>query len=388
CVDNAGNTASDTVTDIDIDKTKPVVSDDVSITGTKGNSDWYTSDVGVTFTGTDALSGPPTATQKVTSNGQGTAVRVQSPAFTDNAGNSSDVGTVTKFFQIDKEAPTVGNAVLVTGTMGDNDWYKSDVTVSFTATDNVSGVVGDRTRNVTSSQQGTGIVLESPAFSDVAGNTRAAGSRSFTVKVDSLAPSVSLLSGPTAGSSYFFGSVPAAPTCGANDATPGSGLADADGAATGQQDCVVKGYGTSVGPHTVTATATDNAGNTTTVSRTYTVGAWTTKGFYSPVDMGGVYNTVKGGSTVPLKFELFAGATELTDVAAVDTFTTSKITCGTDVVTDTVEITSTGGTSLRYDATGGQFIQNWKTPATVGACYKTTMTAADGSKISALFKIK
>ena len=51
----------------------------------------------------------------------------------------------------------------------------------------------------------------------------------------------------------------------------------------------------------------DKAGNTTTVSRTYTVQKWTLKGFYPPVDMNGVVNTVKGGSTVPLKFEVFAG---------------------------------------------------------------------------------
>jgi hypothetical protein len=33
----------------------------------------------------------------------------------------------------------------------------------------------------------------------------------------------------------------------------------------------------------------------------------TLKGFYAPVDMGNsVVNTAKGGSTVPLKFEVFA----------------------------------------------------------------------------------
>jgi hypothetical protein len=31
--------------------------------------------------------------------------------------------------------------------------------------------------------------------------------------------------------------------------------------------------------------------------------------------MGGVYNTVNGGSTVPFKFELFAGDTELTETS-------------------------------------------------------------------------
>ena len=31
--------------------------------------------------------------------------------------------------------------------------------------------------------------------------------------------------------------------------------------------------------------------------------------------MNGVVNTVKGGSTVPLKFEIFAGSEELSDTA-------------------------------------------------------------------------
>lgn len=48
--------------------------------------------------------------------------------------------------------------------------------------------------------------------------------------------------------------------------------------------------------------------------------------------------------------------------------------------------TTTGSTSLRYDATGGQFIYNWKTPA--GTCYQLTMKAADGGSISANFKLK
>ena len=38
-----------------------------------------------------------------------------------------------------------------------------------------------------------------------------------------------------------------------------------------------------------------------------------------------------------------------------------------------VEFTTTGGTSLRYDFTAGQFIQNWKTPKKPGACYQVTM---------------
>ena len=53
-------------------------------------------------------------------------------------------------------------------------------------------------------------------------------------------------------------------------------------------------------------------------------------GFDSPVDMGGVWNIVKGGATVPLKFEVFAGTTELTNISVVDTFTVKGVACPTE----------------------------------------------------------
>ena len=124
--------------------------------------------------------------------------------------------------------------------------------------------------------------------------------------VDKTAPNVALVGGPTDGGSYYLGAVPVAPTCSASDAL--SGLAAV---------CTVSGYSTEVGPHTVLATATDNAGNVKTVSATYTVLQWTVSGFHQPVDMSGVWNTVKGGATVPLKFEIFAGSTEVTDLSVI-----------------------------------------------------------------------
>src|SRR5215208_8079418 len=124
--------------------------------------------------------------------------------------------------------------------------------------------------------------------------------------------------------------------------------------------------------------------NTTTAS----ILAWTTKGFFAPVDMGGVYNTVKGGSTVPLKFELFSGATELTATTDVKSLQSQKVSCTSGAEDAIEELAATGGTSLRYDTTGGQFIYNWKTPSGAGTCYKVTVTAQDNTPISAYFKLK
>jgi hypothetical protein len=91
---------------------------------------------------------------------------------------------------------------------------------------------------------------------------------------------------------------------------------------------------------------------------------------------------------VPLKFELFAGS-ELTDPANVKSLQSTKVNCSTSNATeDAIETTATGGTSLRYDSTAGQFIYNWKTPTGAGSCYKVAVTANDGSTISAFFKMK
>ena len=146
--------------------------------------------------------------------------------------------------------------------------------------------------------------------------------------------------------------------------------------------------GTYVITPTVGSLSAANYAFTSFVNGTLTIQAWSLSGFYQPVDMGGVYNLVKGGSTVPLKFEVFAGGVERTDTWTVKSFTTARIGCDGSAPSDEVEVTTTGGTILRYDATGGQFVQNWQTPRQSGNCYRVTMTARDGSTISALFKTK
>lgn len=91
-----------------------------------------------------------------------------------------------------------------------------------------------------------------------------------------------------------------------------------------------------------------------------------------------------------MKFEVFAGI-ELTDVAAVDTFKVGAINCTalSNDPADPIEIVTSGATVLRYDTSGGQFVQNWQTPkGKAGSCYKVTMTTDDGSYISAHFLLK
>ncbi|GAA6527581.1 PxKF domain-containing protein [Intrasporangium sp. DVR] len=286
-----------------------------------------------------------------------------------------DEMTVTAIVEDCLPSDTTAPAITpnITGTLGNNGWYVSNVTVSWTVTDSESTVTSPGCPPTTISADTTGQVVSCSATS--AGGS---SSNSVTIKRDTTAPSVSLVGGPAAGGSYYFGSVPAAPTCTASDAT--SGLAG---------PCSVSGYSTAVGSPTVMASATDLAGNSASASAAYQVLAWNLERFYQPVDMNAL-NIVKGGSTVPLKFEVFAGPTELTDVSVVDTFKAGQVGCGsTAVPTDDIEQYSTGGTALRYDSTSGQFVQNWQTPkGPAGSCWRVRLTTDDGTFISADFKLK
>ena len=123
-------------------------------------------------------------------------------------------------------------------------------------------------------------------------------------------------------------------------------------------------------------------------------------GFFQPVD-NRILNGVKGGSTVPMKFEVFQtlSGTELKSTAAIKTWSTTKVNCSNAAATgvDAIEEYTTGNTSLRFDTTGDQFILNWQAPkaspsAPVGTCYQVTIVASDGSSpnnvLTALYTIR
>jgi hypothetical protein len=382
CTDHAGNTASNTQTGINIDKTAPTAS--ASASPAANTNGWNNTNVTVSFSGSDGLSGIDfcTADAVLSSEGSGQSA---SGTCTDKAGNVSASATASGI-NIDKTAPTITQYDYSPAANGAG-WHKSNITVRFKASDGLSGlnaacetafpdVSGERIQSKQITTEGNPVTVDSDGCTDLAGN--AAGAKtSSEFKLDKTAPSVALVGGPTEGGSYYFGFVPAAPTCSASDLL--SGLAGT---------CSVTGYSGLVGPHTVTASATDRAGNTSSDANSYTVLAWALKGFYQPVDMNDVYNVVKNGSTVPLKFEIFAGPTELTDVAAVKSLTYAETACNATATTDDIETLATGGTVLRYDSTGGQFIYNWKTPSTAGKCYRVTMVTLDGSSLAAFFRLK
>ncbi|MDP9383208.1 MAG: PxKF domain-containing protein [Chloroflexota bacterium] len=390
--DQLGNSGSGSVT-VKLDKTLPTISG--SRSPAANFFGWNNSDVVVSFACADpkAANGSDgsgikscTAAQTL---GEGKAQRVTGTA-TDAADNTKSA--TESGINVDKTAPTLSGTA--TTEPNGNGWYNGDVTVEWTAGDDLSGLAGDTPANSTIEGEGKGLTV-SASVSDKAGNSTTADSPA--VKIDRTAPSAPTFSGIEA-KTYTSTSLPAesAISCAATD-----GL-------SGFDSCTFTGYSNAVGTHTLTATALDKAGNKSTSQLTYTVASpWKLKGFYAPIGESNsfvrapgeaaptattstVWNTAKGGSTIPLKFEVFIDGVESTSTADIKGFTSTKLSSCTGTITETVEeLATAGSSSLRYDTTDGQFIQNWKTPTvSTDTCYRVAMTTLDGSAIYTFVKLR
>jgi hypothetical protein len=294
---------------------------------------------------------------------------------TDKAGNSATESIEVTYTPPDTTAPTLKLPSDITAEATSADGV--EVSYTATATDAVDGSVPVTCDPASGSTFPLGTTTVNCSATDAAGN-EATGSFNVIVQ-DTTKPEIQVTSSISNGQEFYFGDVPGAPSCSATDIASG---VNSDG-------CKVSGYTTAVGSHIVTFTATDNAGNTATQQITYKVLAWTIKGFYQPVDMNGVLNTVKGGSTVPLKFEVFKGTTELTATSAIVTpLTAKRVNCDSGTTLDEIETVASGSTTLRYDSTTGQFIYNWQTPRQPGTCYDITVGTQDGSSVLAKFRLR
>jgi hypothetical protein len=296
---------------------------------------------------------------------------------TGNVALALDHGNPFLFGVADTTPPDI--TPTITGTLGQNGWYTSDVAVSWNVDDPESGIAESAgCVPVSLNADTTGTTLTCSA-------TNGAGlseSQSVTIRIDKTPPSnIAFVGAINDGDVYDFGDVPPAPSCTAQDTT--SGLAG----------CAVTGYSPAQGTHTLTAAAVDNAGNSATRTIRYTVRGWTFEGFFEPVDNSTnttiVYNVVKAGNTVPLKFRVFKGGVELTDPLKVRPLDVQEVACVSDATEDEIEENTAGGTSLRYDMVTGQFIYNWKTANNMrGKCLSVTVTLEDGTARTAYFRLR
>jgi CSLREA domain-containing protein len=111
-------------------------------------------------------------------------------------------------------------------------------------------------------------------------------------------------------------------------------------------------------------------------------------GFFQPVDNLPVFNLVKAGSGVPVKFSL--GGFKGLAIFAAGFPQSTKVDCSTTAPQDNIEQTLTaGGSSLSFDASLDQYTYALKTDkAWASTCRKLEVKLIDGRTYGANFKFK
>ncbi|MGH3087081.1 MAG: Ig-like domain-containing protein, partial [Rubrobacteraceae bacterium] len=260
---------------VDLDVTLPTTT--ATLSQEPNENGWHKENVTVTLDATDGEngSGVEEITYKV---GDDQPVTVQGNSATvpeittegattiiyyatDNAGNTEREKTIT--VRLDKTAPTVncGSA--------DDDWHANNVNIGCTATDGGSGLAEsgdanfDLSTDVPEGNETSSAQTNSRTVSDVAGNTATAGPVGGN-KVDRKKPGIALAT-PEDNASYEHGAEVAANYSCSDD---GSGVQSCAGPVESGEDMDTS----SLGGKTFTVEATDAVGNTSSLTRNYTVG--------------------------------------------------------------------------------------------------------------------
>jgi hypothetical protein len=200
-VDNADNSASTTVSPINVDKTAPALSGAVA-SGTLGDNGWYTSNVTIHWTAADALSGidPATAPPDSAITGEGQALKATA-SVADKAANQTFADSPT--VKIDRTAPNTDASAV-------DAWNNVDVAVNLTPNDALSGVAATHYRiDGGNAQTGTQVSLSDEGVHsleywsvDRAGNAEA--HKTVTVRIDKSSPTISHAFVPLANSNGWF----------------------------------------------------------------------------------------------------------------------------------------------------------------------------------------
>jgi hypothetical protein len=232
-------TVTTTVT-IKKDSTPPTVTSASAARGADGGG-WYTSPVGVSFSGSDGLSGISGCTS-TTYGGPDSAGATVTGSCTDNAGNVS--GALSFSLKYDGSGPSI-DASAARGPDGDG-WYRSPVSFNASGSDGASGLAGCSGASYGGPDtSGTSVTV---SCRDNAGNT---SSRSMQLRYDATPPEVTGAAadrGPDNGDWY---TKPVTVTFAGGDSL--SGLAA----------CTAGPYsGPDKDPATVSGTCQDKAGNT------------------------------------------------------------------------------------------------------------------------------
>jgi hypothetical protein len=218
-IDHAGNVEDVNALLVRIDTSPPSTVDTAS--GTLGTNGWYTSDIGFTLAGSDAVSGVSDIQYRVDGlswltyvgsfvvSGEGT--HFIEYFSEDVAGNTETFQTVQ--IKIDTKAPATVDDL--TGSMGSDTWYTSGVAFLFTTSDDMSGVLKTKYRvdgGVWHTYSGSFSIIRDGThtieFYSVDNASNQESTVSITIKIDATAPStIETLTGSEGRNGWFIGDV-------------------------------------------------------------------------------------------------------------------------------------------------------------------------------------
>ena len=281
---------------------------------------------------------------------------------TDLAGN--EASAAAGYSVIDASPPTV--TPVVTGTLGTNGWYTSDVSLTWIVADPESAIVAS-----------TGcdpiLITEDTVASTFTCSPTSAGgttSESVLVKRDTTAPTLAPVVVPnpvTVGTA-------ATASANATDATSGVAAAACAAPSTG-----------SIGVKTVDCRATDQAGNTATGTVTYAVTyAW--DGPRGDVEASPVVNRMHAGKAVGVSFDL--GGWFSLGVFANGSPSSRAVTCPAGAVLHDVAPTSNTSTSgLSFNSRMGFYTYTWATDKKwKNTCRELSLVLSDGTVHTVVFQ--
>jgi hypothetical protein len=302
-------------------------------------------------------SNPRTGTVSVSGNGTHPVVCTA----TDGGGNSGAAAgssnTVT--VKIDTSAPTITFDSATPAANGAG-WNKTNVLVSWNCSDNVGGS-GAAAASVTQtiSAEGTGLSATGTC-TDVAGNTASNTQGGF--KIDKTDPAIVC---PSPAPAFLLHQSPANVVGSFTDGGSGPSTGSASAAADTS----------SVGGKSVTLSATDVAGNTSTKSCAYTVG-FQMSDLFAPSDKPNTMNVSTAGQAIPLKWRLTdAGGTPVTNLASA-TVSVTGVSCTLGTTEDLIEEIAAGSSGLQ-NLGDGYYQINWKSPTNyAGSCKSLNLSLA------------
>jgi uncharacterized repeat protein (TIGR01451 family) len=302
---------------------------------------------------------------------------------------SNTVGFHTKRYYLTVNCPVVDTTPpvitpTISGTLGTNGWYTSDVSLTWSYSDPespISSTSGCEAVSITQNQ-----VTDYTCTATSAGGT---SSGTATIKRDNTKP-VTSVTNVTEGATYALGSVPQA-GCSSTDNLSGVAteaillLTGGDAQGLGYFTAICSGALDAAGnaaDHAVVHYTVNNPSNT-----------YNFTGFFQPVDNPGpgpsyVFNSVKAGGAVPVRFSL--GGDQGLSIFSPGYPASRPVSCTTAALSDPIEETVTvGNSSLTYDAASDTYTYVWKTnKGWAGTCRVLTMQLDDGTQQLAYFRFK